>query len=745
MAKYKNLKVTSISVPKTNVQNSKAKKITKQQVYNALLENNLFDKNINSVITFLSKILKTSIKAVTDILYQLKADKAINIKDNKKVVNLKQAVIGTFHALRDNTGLVKVEGYETEFFVENPKDALEGDTVKVYISSEDEKPTAKIEKIEKRNKRNITGRVIRTHKGVYTFIPDNKQYGDRIVIPQDETSMLALDKKCCLTLDSTFNNSSLYASLGGGKITHIFGLAGDPIAENVSIAYSYGFVKYFDEDVMKEANSIPTTVLESEIEGRLDLREHNFFTIDPRTCKDMDDAVCVEKTKTGYRVYVAIADVSHYVSKGSKIDNEAYSRGTSCYLGDGVYPMLPEILSNGICSLNENVDRLVKVVIVDLDKAGKITKYKIDSAVINSRHKLSYNDADDIHFNREDAHIKYSDVKDNIDLMFLISDILTKKRTKRGALDFANEESKFKLDDTKTNVLEVFDEHSLLESTKIIESFMILANEVVAYHFLKKEVDALFRTHKAPLLSKLNELNEVLDEFGYEPVEPTSQSYQKIIEAIKDDPNRDYLTTKILRSMDKAIYSAECTGHFGLASDNYLHFTSPIRRYPDLIVHRIIDYMIKNPKMLPTFDQLEIAGIHLSDREQCAKDAEIESNKLMKAIWAENHVGEVFHGKIFDILENGIIVKSGLVEMFIPFSDLLRNKKETFIPNHSNTKLIGNKSGFEYRIGDKLDFKILIADRISRKITATTDLQKEVLHSTYNNRDIIDEFFYKEK
>ena len=599
-------------------------------------------------------------------------------------------------------------------------------------------------KIVKHNKLNIVGRVILTRYNTYAFLPDDKRICGAVIIDQNDFAKECVGKKCIVTLES---NEIPKGFAPVGKITSVFGLAGDPIAENVGIAYAHGFVKQFKDNVLKEVKEIATTVQPEELVNRVDLRDKKIISIDPKTCKDKDDAVLVERTKKGYRVYVAIADVAHYVKLNSLIDQEAYSRGTSCYLGDGVYPMLPEQLSNGICSLNENVDRLVKVAIIDLDKAGNVLDYDLASGVINIKHGLSYEEAEEIHFNQNNKHIEFGDIKEEIDLMFEVSDILTKQRVARGALDFETKEPEFKLDDTKTRVLEVSDEHSKLTSTEIIESFMILANDVVGDYFLKNGIDTLFRTHASPLKAKIKEINCILDEFGISPIEPTSQSYQKVIKEIQGHEHAEYLTQKILRTMEKAKYSPDPIGHFGLGSKTYLHFTSPIRRYPDLVTHRILDSLINHKDYKPSFEQLELNGFHLSNRELEAQLAERESNKLMEAIWAEEHVGEVFNGKIFDIMDEGIIVKDGLVEMFIPMSDLTYGTSRRLTPNDTYTKLIDPRTKFEYAIGDSMKFKIVSADRETRKITATTDLEKVIVKHTAAEKqtDIIDEFFKNEK
>lgn len=715
----------------------------KDKIYEQLVESNLFNKNYNSVITKLSQKFKKNKTLIANALKELVNEKSIKVK-GKTFVNTRQLVNGIFHSLRDNKGIVEVKELNTQFTVNNIKNALEGDTVQIYVNPQSSRPTAVMNKIVKHNKLNIVGRVILTRFNTYAFLPDDKKICSAVIIPQDDFAKECVGKKCVVTLDS---NNIIPGAVPCGNVTSVFGLAGDPIAENVAIAYSHGFVKEFKRDILNEIKDINSTVQPGELVNRIDLRDKDVISIDPIGCKDKDDAVFVEKTANGYRVYVAIADVSYYVKLNSLVDQEAYDRGTSCYLGDGVYPMLPEQLSNGICSLNENVDRLVKVAIIDLDNQGKVLNYDLSNGVINIKHGLSYEDAEEIHFNRNNKQILYSDIKNQIDLMFEVSDLLTKQRVARGALDFETQQPEYKLDDTKTKVVEVSGEHSKLKSTEIIESFMILANEVVGDFFIKNGIDTLFRTHAEPQKAKISEVNEILDEFGLAPLIPTPRGYQKTIREIQNHEQSEFLTQKILRTMEKAKYSPDPIGHFGLGSDTYLHFTSPIRRYPDLITHRILDALINHKDYRPTFEQLEVNGFHLSNRELEAQNAERESNKLMAAIWAEDHIGEIFNGKIFEIMDDGVIVKDGLVEMFIPMGDLTFGTSRRLAPNDTYTKLIDSKSKFEYCIGDKLKFKIIDANRTTRKITATTDLQKVVIKNPVQDRtsDMIDEFFRNEK
>lgn len=702
----------------------------KEKVFDLMVRNNMFRKNYVAVINQLSKSLKVTKKVIVSALQELQKEKSIAFK-TKEFTNCRQLVNGIFtSSVKDDFGFVRIDGINENFYVKSSDNVTNGDTVAVYINNDKKFPCATIQKIVKKNKQNVYGRIIKTSNEKYLFIPDDKEvYGKFINIPQDELAKNSVNKKCCLTLEN-FDENTVINNDSYGTINQVYGLAGDPIVENVVIAKHHGFVKEFKQPVLQETKFIPNKVLENELKNRLDLRDKKFVTIDPATCKDMDDAVYIEKQPFGYRIYTAIADVEHYVKLNSEIDNEAFKRGTSCYLGDGVYPMLPECLSNEICSLEENKDRLAKITIVDMDKNGKILDYSINSGVINSKHKLSYNIADDIHFNNNNAQITYSDVKNEIDLMFEASDILVNLRKKRGCLFIESKEPTFKLDDTKTKILEVTDEHSLLKSTKIIESFMILTNEIVGHYFTVNNLDTLFRTHSQPTKSSLKELNEILQNFNFPPVEGTSISYQKLLKQIKGNEYEEYLTKMILRSMQKAIYQPDNIGHFGLASSEYIHFTSPIRRYPDLVTHRILTSHQSQKGYFPSYEQLFAIGQHLSEREKQAQEAENESNKLMIAMWAENNINKIFDGKISEILETGIVVNNGVIEVFIPISDLSQNKYGSYKINETKTALVNDKINHQYKIADTLKFKIIEANRINKKVYATTDLEKVAQKNT---------------
>lgn len=692
----------------------------KDKIFKIMVENNLFGKNYIGATNKISNILKKNNRLVFQEIKNLINEGSIKLI-KKTFVNAKNAYVGKYNAINSDKGYVKLDEFDGYVLVNNSIGVLDGDLIKLFVFNDAEQTimSGVLQEIVESENKNIYGIVRKSSKGIYAFFPDQIQYGPFIIIPQDDVASNANNRRCLLEVKPNYNNNEFYF----GKIINVYGYADDPITENVAIAKKYGFSKVFSNKVNDEIAQIPTSVLKEEYYGRLDLREKNFVTIDPVSCKDMDDAVYVEKNSTGYKIYVAIADVAHYVKRGSEIDKEAFKRGTSDYLGDGVYPMLPEELSNGICSLNENEDRLARITIVDIDKNGEIKNYRILKGVINSKHKLSYDIADDIHFNKNDAHNKFKDIKNQIDTMFEVSKILTKLREKRGALLIETDEPTFVLDNTKTNVLAINNNHSELESTKIIESFMILNNEVIGEFFKKNNLETIYRIHKSPLQKDIDELNEILMDFVNNKVGQNSYSYQKAIKKIKGIENEDFLKLKILKSLPKAVYGPENFGHFGLASQNYLHFTSPIRRYADLVVHQILDSYESDKKFIPTYDYLKFVGEYITEREKCAIMSEKESHELMYTIWAENHINEEIQGQIYDFNDKALIVKHDSVLITVPYSSINKSKRYNK-PTICKTS-IKFKEGFSLNIGDKINVKILSTDRLNRVINVEASIIKE--------------------
>ena len=690
----------------------------KEKIYEYLCFNNLFGKESSKdIITRVSRDLHLDKKVVFDCLEKLSKERRIHAS-NSRVINLAPTFTGTFYRLDQNSGYVTIDNTLGSLNVKNEK-IESGEKVTVAMINKNGVKQGVILSVDHKDKV-VSGKVIRNINNDLVFIPTVKNGIREFVL--DPKILKSLENKYCSIKIQSLDDSQKCATC---VLDKVFGKIGDPISENESIAYEYGFEKNFNEKIINEVNALPNNVNYIPNNNRRDLRNKKFVTIDPATCKDMDDAVCIEKYKDGYKIMVAIADVSHYVKSGSEIDKEAYKRGTSCYLGDGVYPMLPEKLSNNICSLEEGKDRFVICVEMDMDTTGKIRNYDIYKAVINSKHKLSYEEAEDIHLHRNDMHNKYSDVQKQIDYMYEASDILEKLRKERGAISFDRREPTFKFDASKQNVIGVVDT-SDVTSHAIIESFMILANECVATHMDKNNVPVLYRTHDKPDQNDLQAVIPILKELGYgNGYDISVNSLQKVLDKVRNTELEDYVNNLILRCYKKAKYQPNNIGHYGLGSEKYVHFTSPIRRYPDLVVHRqLSDILNKQHVHLNNRDLVEM-GLHLTNQEKKADKAEEISDRLLSTIWAENHINETLNGYISAVREDGISVKNGLVEINIPCSELPGGSSSIFSVKGLKTKLVNKVTGEEFKVGDHIKFKIIEADRLKKSIKGTTNLNKQ--------------------
>lgn len=694
----------------------------KKKVYEALSYYDIYQKvDVTTAIIKLAKVLKVSNNKVLEIVKQLKEENKISVK-GKFFVQVEPNIIGEFHSTKSSYGFVSIKGYDKDIFVAEPKTAKEGDKVEVLLTTNNGKVEATILNIVEKQHKYLIGTVIQ--KDNYYFFKCDDPNVPICVILQNEDAKMAVGKKCSIkfTYEDINNSSSAF-----GVIDKIFGFKEDPIVENRAIAYEYGFTKEFPKEVMDEIANIPQEVTESEIVGRLDLRNLHFIATDPTGCKDKDDAIYAEKlSNNNYRCYVAIADVEHYVKKGSAIDREAYKRGTSCYLGDGVYPMLPPELSNGICSLNEGVDRLSQVAIFDLDSNGNFIKssFKIEKCVVNIYKSMNYEDFEEVRFNRNNKEIDFKDIKDQVDLQYKISDLLSAKMHKEGAIYFKNNEPSFAFNKEKTDVVDVLDK-SDITSHKVVENFMVVANEVIGTFMSTNNVPALYRVHGNPTKEKVEQVNTILKCMGINYIlEPNSISYQKFTEYLKSSPYEDFLSGLTLRSLDKARYQPENIGHMGLARKMYIHYTSPIRRYPDLSCHRTLNNYIKNNKITYSNKQLEEMGEHLSEQERQATSAEVKSDKLLSAMWARNHIGEIMEGTITSFSSGAVYINCGCVSLCIPVFELQKGNNSDYRVKSNKFEMEDKISKNKYTLGENQKFKIYDVDMDTKEIYATFNLEK---------------------
>ncbi len=598
--------------------------------------------------------------------------------------------------------------------------ALNGDIVlaKVTKESSGARREGTIVRILERGVKQVVGTY--TESANFGFvIPDDKKFNGDIFIPKHASKGAVEGHKVVVHI-TVYPEGRMSAE---GEVVQILGHRNDPGVDILSIIYKHGLPIEFPEDVMEQAQKVPDKISEAEIKGRRDLRNEVYVTIDGADAKDLDDAVSVTRLDNGnFKLGVSIADVSYYVTENSPIDKEAYERGTSVYLVDRVIPMIPHRLSNGICSLNPKVDRLTLTCEMEINERGVVVSHEIFESVIKTTERMTYFDVNKILVDQdEELREKYHDLVPMFEDMKELAAILRKKRMKRGAIDFDFKEAKVLVDDDGYPTDVVIRERSVAE--RLIEEFMLAANETVAEHFHWLELPFIYRIHEDPKEDKLQRFFEFITNFGLivrgkaNTVHP--RALQEIIEEVQGKPEEMVVNTVMLRSMQQAKYYPENLGHFGLATDYYTHFTSPIRRYPDLIVHRLIrTYIIKgemDPQTQAKWSALlpEIAQ-HTSKMERRAVDAERETDELKKTEYMEDKIGEECDGIISSVTNFGIFVElpntiEGLVHVSYLTDDYYHYDERQYA-------MIGERTGNVFRIGDEITVRVISVDKEERSI-----------------------------
>lgn len=505
-----------------------------------------------------------------------------------------------------------------------------------------------------------------------------------------------------------------------GRIIQRLGSKDAPGTDILSIIYKHRLPVEFPDAVLGEADKTPEVILPADLEGRTDFRSLKIVTIDGADARDLDDAVHVLKTEAGYQLGVHIADVSHYVRPGTVLDKEASDRATSVYLVDRVIPMLPTRLSNGICSLNPRQDRLTVSLVMEIDAAGTVTSYQLSKGVIRTAERMTYGDVYSILRENDSALIeRYGTLVDQFRLMEELAEILTRRRTKRGAIDFDFPETKVELDDQGKPLAIIPRARTIAE--RIIEEFMLVANETVAEHFNKMETPFIYRIHDKPSADKIKELNEFIHNFGYHIKGSTDDIHPKALQQMLNKASGEryhrLISTVTLRSMRQAKYSDHNVGHFGLAAQYYTHFTSPIRRYPDLLVHRFITYWLGEhaPKAWGAqVKNLKELADHCSRRERGAEEADRESVDLKKVEYMEAHLGETFPGIVSGVTAFGIFVElENSVEGLVHISNM---HDDYYNFNEKMYSLVGERRKKVFRLADPVTVKLVKVNKDARTL-----------------------------
>ena len=661
--------------------------------------------------------------ALEEVLNELLAEGKIEVsKRGKYMKSDGKYIVGVFTGNIRGFGFVTVEGEAEDIFIPESQinGAIHGDFVQITLQDakavQGRRREGTVVKILRRGITQAVG-TFQKNKNFGFVIPDNLKLGQDIFIPQ-EYSKGAVDGHKVVVEITDYGNERKKPE---GKIIEIIGHTNDPGIDIMSIVKGYGLPTEFPEKVLKQAENVGKPVSGADMAGRKDVRDWQMVTIDGEDAKDLDDAITLTKEGENYRLGVHIADVTNYVQEHSALDVEALERGTSVYLVDRVIPMLPHTLSNGICSLNAGEDRLALSCIMLIDKKGTVIEHEIAQTVVRVDSRMSYTSVRKILKDKDDAEReKYRDLVPMFELMEELAAILREKRTKRGSIDFDFPETKIILD-RQGRPLQI-KPYERNVATRIIEDFMLIANETVAQDFFWQEIPFVYRTHAIPDSEKIRKLGTFINNFGYsikigqDEIHP--KELQKLLEKIEDTPEEPLISRLTLRSMRQAKYTVQCTGHFGLATQYYCHFTSPIRRYPDLQIHRIIKETLRgkmNEKRLEHYEKiLPKVAEQSSAMERRAEEAERETDKLKKVEYMSEHIGETFEGVISSVTSWGMYVElpntiEGMIHINNMTDDYYHFNEETY-------ELIGERTGKVYKLGQSIQVVAAQADKFMRTI-----------------------------
>ncbi|MBR2785969.1 MAG: RNB domain-containing ribonuclease [Clostridia bacterium] len=664
-------------------------------------------------------------------------------------------------------GFVKVDDDEDIFIPsENVNNALNGDTVLVKLTNttnvakkkmknegeistvaETQHKEGKIIKILKHEKNTAVG-VFQNSRNFGFVVPDDKRFGTDIFISKKDFGKAKNNQKVVVRITKYPQNGRK----AEGKIIEILGNKDTAGVDMLSLVKEYNLPYEFPEPVLNEARALEINITEKDLNTRLDLRNKEIFTIDGEDAKDLDDAVCVEKNEDGnYVLGVHIADVSHYVKEGSQLDKEAIIRGTSVYMMDRVIPMLPKELSNGICSLNQGEDKCALSVIMEINSKGQVVSSDIRKTIIRVTRRMSYtgvykilqyinnieqsvskSNMQNINIGQSNSELtvqeieeimQYKDYFEHFKLMQELALILKNKRNKEGSLDLDIPESKIVLDENGVAI--DVKKYEITFANEIIEQYMLIANETVAEKFYWLEAPFIYRVHNAPDMEKIRELNTFIWNLGYrikankDNIHP--KAFAEVLEEVKGKPEERVVSNLILRTLKIAQYESENHGHFGIASKYYCHFTSPIRRYPDLFIHRVIskyiekNYNVSEGDIEKYSEQATKYAKTSSEREKVAQKVERDSVDIKKAEYMQSRIGEEYEGIISNITQFGVFVElKNTVEGLVRFEDL---GDEYFVYDEEHKQLIGEHTGLVFKIGDRMRIQVIEANKELRRIS----------------------------
>ncbi len=683
-----------------------------QEIYDMLGLTSVDDlKNLMKVLNELEDTLK---------VYRTK-------KDNYMLFTNSHLKIGKMIAHKKGFGFVDIDGDEDVFIPPtNMNNAIHGDQVIVEITSKKGvELEGRIVKIVSRELKQMVGEY-HTHDGMgYITLDDEKVKITISISPED--AMGAMDGHKVLVKVGAKLKDNNYK----GKVVRILGHKNDPGVDILSIVAKYGINDTFSEEVMEEVEALPNEVSIEEMKDRRDLRDHIIFTIDGDDTKDIDDAIEINKLENGnYELGVHIADVSYYVRENTEIDKEAYDRGTSVYLADRVIPMLPHKLSNGICSLNPNVDRLAVSCVMEINNKGDILTTDIFPSVIRSRKQMTYKNVNSI-LEKNIIPEGYEEYADKLKEMLELAHILRENKTRRGYIDFDIDESKIIVNEDGKAIDVVLRNRG--EGEKLIEDFMIAANEAVATYIYMMDLPFVYRIHGKPDEEKITNFLKFVNMLGYHIStrinDITPKSMQKILEELNDKKEFHLLSKLLLRSMQKAVYDPTNIGHFGIASKCYTHFTSPIRRYPDTTVHRLLrTYLFENKMDMDTIryweQKLPFLTEHASNKERDSIECEREVDDMKKAEYMMDHIGEKYTGIISSVLTFGFFVElPNLVEGLVRIDDLPGDSKYYY--DETTFTIRSNKDKRGYRLGDTVNVIVKDANKEAKTVDFIIDVEEE--------------------